>query len=215
MKAFWDLIKEVGWIGALGIFFLIAGMALGFGLSPKDFFELNSAAWTTEKKLAVILGAAGILIVVAALVIGQARSLASQIVLNSRQKVYGDAARIARQHQALSYNDRPIFVGKVLLSAHKFEQEMIEMSNRPGLDESSRDFLEAARQLAKAFYRSVEHTEYVKKINLAKEGTTKDDLTDQGYIDFMANRQEWVKRTQSLFQGAASMLGLKPPDFNW
>ena len=51
MKPLWDLFKEVGWIGVIGIFFLVAGMALGFGLSPKDFLELNSAAWTTEKKL--------------------------------------------------------------------------------------------------------------------------------------------------------------------
>ena len=50
MKAFWDLIKEVGWIGVVGIFFLVAGMALGFGLSLKDFLDLGSAAWTSEKK---------------------------------------------------------------------------------------------------------------------------------------------------------------------
>ena len=93
MKAFWDLIKEVGWIGVVGIFFLVAGMALGFGLSLKDFLDLGSAAWTSEKKVAVILGAAGILVVVAAFVVGQARSTARQMVLDSRQKVYGDAVR--------------------------------------------------------------------------------------------------------------------------
>ena len=81
MKAFWDLIKEVGWIGVVGIFFLVAGMALGFGLSLKDFLDLGSAAWTSEKKVAVILGAAGILVVVAAFVVGQARNTARQMVL--------------------------------------------------------------------------------------------------------------------------------------
>jgi hypothetical protein len=215
MKALWDLIKEVGWIGVIGIFFLVAGMALGFGLSPKDFLELGSAAWTTEKKVAVILGAAGILIVVAALVVGQASSIAKQIILESRQKVYGDAARIARQHRALSYDDKPIMVGRVIRSAHEFEQEMNEMSERPGLGESSRDFLEAAGRLAKLFYLSVEHTEYIEKLNLEIETTTMGDLSEQAYFDFREKRLEWVKRTQSLFQGAANMLGVQPPDFNW
>jgi hypothetical protein len=215
MKPLWDLFKEVGWIGVIGIFFLVSGMALGFGLSPKDFLELNSAAWTMEKKVAVILGAAGILIVVAALVAEQASSIAKQIVLDSRQKVYGDAARTVRRHKALSYDDTPILVSRVIRSAHEFEQEMRAMSIRPGLEESSRDFLEGTAQLAKAFYLSVEHTEYMEKLNLAKEDRTKDDLSEQDYSYFTAKRLEWVERTQLLFQGAASMLGVKPPDFNW
>ena len=178
MKTFWDFIKEVGWIGAIGIFFLIAGMAFGFGLSPKDFLELNSAAGTTEKKVAVILGAAGILIVVAALVAEQASSIAKQIILDSRQKVYEDAARLVRRHKALSYDDTPILVSRVIQSAHEFEQEMRAMSIRPGLDESSRDFLEGTSQLAKAFYLSTKHTEYMEKINL-EEDRTMDDLSEQ------------------------------------
>lgn len=215
MKALWDLIKEVGWIGVVGIFFLVAAMALGFGLSPKDFLELSAAAWTTEKKLAVILGAAGILIVVAALVVGQASSFARQLVLDSRQKTYGDAARTAQRHKALSYDDKPILVSRVIRSAHEFEEQMRAMSDRPGLDESSRDFLEDAARLAKAFYLSVEGTEYIEKLNLAKEERTMADLSERAYFDFTAKRLEWVKRTQSLFQGAATMLGVKPPDFNW
>ena len=34
-------------------------------------------------------------------------------------------------------------------------------------------------------------------------------------LTFMQKRMEWVGRTQSLFQGAATMLGVKPLDFNW
>jgi hypothetical protein len=168
-----------------------------------------------EKKVAVILGAAGILIVVAALVAEQASSIARQIILDSRQKVYGDAARIAQRHKALSYDDTPIFVGRVIRSAHEFEQEMEEMCKRPGLDGSSSDFVEAAGQLAKAFYLSVEPTEYIEKLNLAKDDTRMDMLPKQAYLDFTAKRLEWVKGTQSLFRGAASMLGVQPLDFNW
>ncbi len=42
MKIFWEFVKEVGWIGAIGLFLLVAGIALGFGLSPKDFLDLNT-----------------------------------------------------------------------------------------------------------------------------------------------------------------------------
>ena len=75
--------------------------------------------------------------------------------------------------------------------------------------------MEAAGQLAKAFYWSVEPTEYIEKLNLAKDDTRMDALPEQAYFDFTAKRLEWVKRTQSLFRGAASMLGVQPPDFNW
>ena len=59
----------------------------------------------------------------------------------------------APQHQALSYNDTPILVGRVLRSAHKVEEEMIKMSERQELHKSSRDFLDTARSLAKGFCR--------------------------------------------------------------
>ncbi len=79
---------------------------------------------------------------------------------------------MAQQHKALSYDDTPTFPGKVLQSAHLFEKQMHELSQRPGLDESSRDFLGGAASLAKGFYLSMERTEYVEKINLAKEEVT-------------------------------------------
>ena len=165
------------------------------------------------EEVAVILGAAGILIVVAALVAEQASSIAKQIILDSRQKSMGMLLDSCGATRPLV--DTPILVSRVIRSAHEFEQEMRAMSIRPGLEESSRDFLEGTAQLAKAFYLSIEHTEYMEKLNLAKEDRTKDDLSEQDYSYFTAKRLEWVERTQLLFQGAASMLGVKPPDFNW
>lgn len=209
----WAFVKDVGWIGAIGIFFLIAGMALGFDLSPKDFFELSSAVWTPDKKFAVIFAVAGILVVGAALSV--ARTIPKQSILDSHQKVYSDAARALGHHKALSYKDDPMFVSRVILSAHEFEQQMKDMSNRQDLDEASKDFLGAASRLSKEFYLSVEPMEYIQGINIAKGDVRMNDLPVEAYLDFTAKRLDWVKRTQVLFQGAANMLGIQPPDFNW
>ena len=207
MKAIWDFVKEIGWIGVIGIFLLVAGIAFGFDLSPKDLIDLSSSAWTPDKKFGVVCVATGILIVLAALVVGQARTLRKQMALDARQNVYDSVVRNARYHSALSYKDDPRMVSRVIRSAHEFEDEMKDILNDQKLDQLSREFVDTARELAKAFYLSVEHTEYVHRLDLVTQEVRMNDLPQDAYLDFSAKRIEWVKKTELLLQGAATMLG--------
>jgi hypothetical protein len=221
MKTIWDFAKEIGWIAAVGILFLLAGLAFGLGLAPGDLIDMKAATWTADKKIAVALSVIGLFIVIVALAIAQQKASAAsatagqaaasgKTTLDMRMKAYGDAERTLKLHKALSYRDDPKFVSRVVGSAKEFEGQMRELWMRPDIDESSKDFLSTAGQLAKEFYMSTEEIEYRRGLNMEHD-IREDDLSRDERERFISKREEWVKRTQALFSGAATMLGVQPP----
>jgi hypothetical protein len=217
VKIFWEFVKDVGWIAAVGALLIVAGAALGFGIPIKDYLDFNSQEWTPHRIVAVVLSAVGLLMILGTIVTThvnprRVKEISERSVMEVRRAVYFDAVRTIKRHQALSRNDDPKFVSRVIKSAHTFEAQMNEMQ-QPTLDNDTKDFLAFAGRLAKEFYLSVEHMEYVLKLNLTQEDIRMDQLSNEYFDDFANKRERWVDRTESLFQGAAKMLGTEPPNF--
>ncbi len=144
--------------------------------------------------------------------------------VQGRRTAYRDAWNIIRAHKALSFLDDPEFIRKVIRSNEDLRKELDELLKRGNLDDYSQEFIVAIRTFAKDFWIDCEQLERERVLPTKEENpdlrlsdlpsASSPALPDarSRVIDF---HRHWTMRTKALFSGAASMLGIEPPKFDW
>jgi hypothetical protein len=137
--------------------------------------------------------------------------------IESRRAVYNEAWNIIRGHKAVSFQDNPEFIRRVINSAETLQVQMDKLRTSGKLDRHAQEFTSQIRRVAKDFYIDCEQ-------QLEQNGLlpTKDQSPDARLADHpeafplaVQFHKRWTGRTEALFLGAASMLGIDPPRFDW